>query len=784
MSTPLRVLLALAVIAWIAWPTRPAQSSAANANGSAVRGKQPPLPSSPASEITPAMQRELRDAAKEMFYHGFNSYMKYAYPADELMPLSCTGRVRGVTPNRGDMDDALGRFALTLVDSMDTLAVMGDYDEFMWAVAKVALDIRLDADVVVSVFETNIRMVGGLISAHVLALEIANRRLGRSPHTYNGRLLAMAYDLGTRLLPAFDTPTGIPYARVNLRFGMTKEALKDHSTCTACAGSMILEFGALSRLTGNPVFEEKAKNAMRALWSRRSADNLIGNVIHTHTGQWLREESGIGAGIDSYYEYLLKAYMLLGDAVYLDVFNTHYSAVMTHVKRGAWFIDTRMHQPYSANRNNLIVDALSAFWPGLQVLKGDVDAAKESHQMYFDVVKRFGFLPEGFTADHRAHWVHHPLRPEFIESTYYLYRATKDPLYLEIGRQVLEKIKSTARVNCGWAAIADVNTLRLEDRMDSFVLSETFKYLYLLFDSDRASGNRMEDDLTIDVENFVFTTEAHLLPLNLSTIAGRTTPFPEDDTIPRSSTHQQLSCPVFQVYDAHAAFTQFVLSGGLSPLWNICLPQEAPAVASEPTPPPWSGDASSINPSNPIHRNYLSLRGIDLQPSGDHFKVSFNPAQCVTTQLLMEGQALMQQIIGLSHAQQPAAQAAQAAHADSKDPTVDASDKLLRIIYPSDAQPHTFVVGPALFGPVLTSTSTVSGSLAIAKPFDGCRPLEQAERMKNRIVLVERGSCLFAHKVRTAAAVGAAAVVIIGIVADPSIVCVLRWCSHLTTNFF
>ncbi|KAK6763987.1 hypothetical protein RB195_024351 [Necator americanus] len=71
-----------------------------------------------------------RERAYEMFMHGYHSYMKYAYPADELMPLSCRGRIRGITPSRGDVDDCLGNFSLTLIDTLDTLVVIGALDEF------------------------------------------------------------------------------------------------------------------------------------------------------------------------------------------------------------------------------------------------------------------------------------------------------------------------------------------------------------------------------------------------------------------------------------------------------------------------------------------------------------------------------------------------------------------------------------------------------------------------------------------------------------------------------
>ncbi|KAJ8895378.1 hypothetical protein PR048_000710 [Dryococelus australis] len=83
-----------------------------------------------------------------------------AYPADELMPLSCRGRWRDREPSRGDIDDTLGNFSLTLIDALDTLVVLGDLQEFERAVKLVIRDVTFDSDVIVSVFETNIRVLG------------------------------------------------------------------------------------------------------------------------------------------------------------------------------------------------------------------------------------------------------------------------------------------------------------------------------------------------------------------------------------------------------------------------------------------------------------------------------------------------------------------------------------------------------------------------------------------------------------------------------------------------
>jgi len=102
----------------------------------------------------------LMEKAKEMFYHAYNNYMEHAYPADELMPLSCKGRWRTKENNRGDMDDVLGNYSLTLIDTLDTLVVLGDLPEFDRAVSKVIADVSFDRDVIVSVFEINIRVLG------------------------------------------------------------------------------------------------------------------------------------------------------------------------------------------------------------------------------------------------------------------------------------------------------------------------------------------------------------------------------------------------------------------------------------------------------------------------------------------------------------------------------------------------------------------------------------------------------------------------------------------------
>uniref|UniRef100_A0A671NZT4 alpha-1,2-Mannosidase n=1 Tax=Sinocyclocheilus anshuiensis TaxID=1608454 RepID=A0A671NZT4_9TELE len=445
-----------------------------------------------------------------MFDHAYNSYMDYAYPADELMPLSCRGRM-------------LLNCCFVCFEQL-----LNKLDEFEEAVKKTVRDVRFDNDIVVSVFETNIRVLGGLLGAHVMADVLKQR--GERMQWYRDELLHMAKELGYHLLPAFNTTSGLPYPRVNLRYGVVNPLSRtgtESDTCTACAGTMILEFAALSRLSGDPIFEEHARKAMDVLWEKRQrGSDLVGTVINIHNGDWVRRDSGVGAGIDSYYEYLMKAYILLGDKVYLNRFNTHYSAIMKYISQPPLLLNVHMHNPTINVRSWM--DSLLAFFPGLQVLRGDLKPAIETHEMLYQVTKQHNFLPEAFTTEFRVHWGQHPLRPEFAESTYFLYKATGDPYYLKVGQSIVEKLNTHARVPCGFAAVQDVRTGTHEDRMDSFFLAEMFKYLYLLFSE--------KSQLPINIDDYIFTTEAHLLPVSLSTTQP---PSHEDDLF-------SYSCPSAQ----------------------------------------------------------------------------------------------------------------------------------------------------------------------------------------------------------------------------------------------
>lgn len=389
---------------------------------------------------------------------------------------------------------------------------MGDQAGFEAAVKKVERFVQFDLPSRVQVFETTIRVIGGLLSAHIYASSPA---LGHQIPGYKGSMLSLAVDLADRLMPAFDTPTGIPLARVNLRHGKYRENITE--TCTAGAGSLVLEFATLSRLTGDDKYEAVARRAFFAIWERRTALDIVGTSIDAMSGLWLSAMSGVGASVDSFYEYALKSYILLGDEQFLEVFTLAYTAIKENMLDGWLYKNIHM---VTGHVITTWIDALAAFFPGLQVLAGDLNAAAKSHLVYYKIWMSYAGTPERWNyvvggGSLELGW--YGLRPEFVESNYMLYRATKDPFYLHVGAQILSDLQSRTRVACGYASIHDVTTGELDDRMESFFLSETLKYLYLLFDVDNPINN--------DDSNFVFSTEAHPLRIdaNLLNSTGRMT---------------------------------------------------------------------------------------------------------------------------------------------------------------------------------------------------------------------------------------------------------------------
>ena len=260
---------------------------------------------------------------------------------------------------------------------------------------------------------------------------------------YRGELLRLAVDLGERLLSAFDGCGKLPRAFVRLRGGQPRHNGK-REQCTAGVGTLLLEFGTLSRLSLDPRFEEAALCALRLLWSKRSTRDLLGeserlvtpspltpplfltahpawtlagNTLDVTSGSWSNPSAGIGAGIDSFYEYALKSYLVFGSAELYGIWNASYHAALTHLRVGPWYGESNMH---AGRAEAAAFDSLQAFWPALQVLAGDVVSAAATQEAFHSLWTRFRVLPErydvGRSAVH-ASMSYYPLRPELAEST-------------------------------------------------------------------------------------------------------------------------------------------------------------------------------------------------------------------------------------------------------------------------------------------------------------------------------------------------------------------------------
>ncbi|MGE5242870.1 MAG: glycoside hydrolase family 47 protein [Betaproteobacteria bacterium] len=411
---------------------------------------------------------------KAELLRAWRTYERDAWGHDELRPLTHTpydwyGESLDMTP----------------VDALDTLILMGLDREAGEARRLIDETLSFDRNIYVKTFEIDIRLLGGLLSAYEL--------------TGDARLLALATDLGNRLLPAFESPTGLPYQFVNLRTGQVRGA----DTNPAETGTLILEFGTLSRLTGNRVYLDKAKRALVATYARRSPIGLVGDGIDVNTGLWTATDSHVGGGIDSYYEYLVKCDVLFEDQDCAAMWRSSRPAIERYladeVAGRLWYGHADMT---SGRRTATTYSALAAFFPAVLALSGDVRRARQLQESSFAMWQLNGIEPE--VLDYRTMTVVRPgyhLRPEIVESTYYLYRYTHDPRYLEMGRTLFLDFVKSCRTPDAFASLQSVVTKQQADQMPTFLFAETFKYFYLLF----------APPSTLDFDRVVFNTEAHPL---------------------------------------------------------------------------------------------------------------------------------------------------------------------------------------------------------------------------------------------------------------------------------
>jgi mannosidase alpha-like ER degradation enhancer 2 len=455
------------------------------------------LSNSTANAQSPVNKPQLAAQVRAEFLHAWNGYKKYAWGHDDLKPLSKTYH-----------DWYAQSLLMTPVDALDTMILMGLKDEAKHAREYIDQNLSFDKDIEVQNFEITIRLLGGLLSSYEL--------------TGDKRLLNLAEDLGNRLLPVFESPTGLPYRYVNLKTGK----VRGNVTNPAEAGTLLIEFGTLSKLTHRPIFYDKAKRALVEIYKRRSPIGLVGTWINVETGQWTDTDSHISGAIDSYYEYLLKCWILFDDQDCRRMWQDSIAAINKYLEDEVppfvvddipyselelWYGHADMN---TGKRTSRTYGALDAFFPAVLALSGDLDRARRLQESSFKMWSRYSVEPEEIT------WPKlevvspgYPLRPEIVESTYYLdhysllgARTSNAQIstvyherYLRMGKTMFEDFVKYCRTDEGYAALKSVVTKEKTDSMQSFLFAETFKYFYLLFAPPK----------TLDFDKVIFNTEAH-----------------------------------------------------------------------------------------------------------------------------------------------------------------------------------------------------------------------------------------------------------------------------------
>lgn len=422
--------------------------------------------------FTADMKKEMITKVKGAASHAWAGYMAYAWKMDDLEPLTKKGK-----------NWYKHSMLMTPVDAFDSFVMMGLTREAEEAKDLMFTAAHYDIDNDVQVFEVTIRVLAGLITAY--------EKEG------NPQFLKLAKDLADRMMPAFNTPTGMPYRYVNLKTAKLRDSINN----PAEIGTLMMEFGQLSKHTGDNKYYNAAKKAIMAVYNRRSKLGLAGERINVMTGEWVSTRSHISGYIDSYYEYLYKSWILFKDKDFKKPFEVHNKAIKKYLlaktPNGTFMRVVDMH---TGKQLATTYGALDAFYAGLCAYTGDVKTAKTIQEANYYMWTKFGLEPEEFDfSNDSIRSAYYILRPENIESCFYLYRLTRDDKYLWMGKRMVDDIIQYCKTDDAYASLKNVLTKEKTNSMQSFFFAETLKYAYLLFAEDSA----------FDFKTAVFNTEAH-----------------------------------------------------------------------------------------------------------------------------------------------------------------------------------------------------------------------------------------------------------------------------------
>ncbi|XP_019194293.1 PREDICTED: mannosyl-oligosaccharide 1,2-alpha-mannosidase MNS1-like [Ipomoea nil] len=448
-------------------------------------------------DIDEPLDAERREKVKDAMRHAWSSYEKYAWGHDELQPQSKNGV------------DSFGGLGATLIDALDTLYIMGMDEEFQKAKEWVASSLDFNKNYDASVFETTIRVVGGLLSAYDLSGDNV--------------FLEKAQDIADRLLPAWNTPTGIPYNIINLAHGNPHNpGWTGGESILADSGTEQLEFIALSQRTGDPKYQQKVENVILELNKTFPDDGLLPIYINPHSGGKSYSTITFGAMGDSFYEYLLKVWVQGNktEAVrhYRKMWETSMKGLQSLVRRTTPSSFTYLCEKMGNSFTDKM-DELACFAPGMLAL-GSSGSGPDDSQKFLSLAEELAwtcynfyqstptklagenyFFSNGQDMSVGTSW--NILRPETVESLFYLWRITGNKTYQEWGWNIFQAFEKNSRVEAGYVGLKDVNTGVKDNMMQSFFLAETLKYLYLLFSPPSV----------IPLDQWVFNTEAHPLKI-------------------------------------------------------------------------------------------------------------------------------------------------------------------------------------------------------------------------------------------------------------------------------
>jgi hypothetical protein len=424
-----------------------------------------------------------------------------------------------------------------IVDALDTMMIMNLTSRLSHAREWMTKSLSYEQDQEVNTFETTIRMLGGLLSAHYLSTEFPDM----APLTDDDEgsvgedlYLEKAKDLADRILGAFESPSGVPYASVNL---MTFRGIPSHddggASSTAEAATLQLEFKYLSKLTGEADYWHKVEKVMQVIDDNGMEDGLLPIYIYAHNGNFRGSNIRLGSRGDSYYEYLIKQYLQTSgeEPIYEEMWNEALAGVRKHLitysKPSQFTVLAErpegLHKPLSAKMDHLVCfmggtvalgatggtpEAEARKLPSWTSKKDEeMQLARELTQTCWAMYKVMatGLAPEIAhfnvenpplppSAPHQApitldesedaEWradfvikgndVHNLQRPETVESLFYMWRITGDIKYRDWGWEMFKSFMNYTAVEegAGFTSLSNANIIPpvQKDNMESFWL--------------------------------------------------------------------------------------------------------------------------------------------------------------------------------------------------------------------------------------------------------------------------------------------------------------------------